>query len=72
MDALMGEVIEGHIRFHVLDPKTRPTGERTQAAFSIPDHTILSIGDTSIWIISGLAIRSVTGRSLGLCDGRYA
>jgi DNA-binding FrmR family transcriptional regulator len=32
MDALMAEVIEGHIRFHVLDPKTKPTGEQTQAA----------------------------------------
>jgi hypothetical protein len=25
-------VIEGHIRFHVLDPKTKPTAEQTQAA----------------------------------------
>jgi DNA-binding FrmR family transcriptional regulator len=32
MDALMAEVIEGHIRFHVLDPKTKPTDEQTQAA----------------------------------------
>jgi len=32
MDALMAEVIDGHIRFHVLDPKTRPTDEQTQAA----------------------------------------
>ena len=32
MDALMAEVIEGHIRFHVLDPKTIPTDEQTQAA----------------------------------------
>jgi DNA-binding FrmR family transcriptional regulator len=32
MDALMAEVIEGHIRFHVLDPKTRPTDEQTRAA----------------------------------------
>jgi FrmR/RcnR family transcriptional regulator, repressor of frmRAB operon len=32
MDALMAEVIEGHIRFHVLDPNTTPTGEQTQAA----------------------------------------
>lgn len=28
----MAEVIEGHIRFHVLDPKRRPTEEQTQAA----------------------------------------
>jgi DNA-binding FrmR family transcriptional regulator len=32
MDALMAEVIEGHIRFHILDPKTTPTDEQTQAA----------------------------------------
>ena len=32
MDALMAEVIEGHIRFHVLDPKTTPTDEQTEAA----------------------------------------
>ena len=32
MDALMAEVIEGHIRFHVLDPKRKPTGEQSQAA----------------------------------------
>ena len=32
MDALMAEVIEGHIRFHVLDPKRKPTHEQAQAA----------------------------------------
>jgi DNA-binding FrmR family transcriptional regulator len=32
MDALMAEVIEGHIRFHVLDPKKTATDEQTQAA----------------------------------------
>src|SRR3984893_15728337 len=32
MDALMAEVIEGHIRFHILDPTTTPTDEQTQAA----------------------------------------
>ena len=32
MDSLMAEVIEGHIRFHVLDPKTAPTDEQTLAA----------------------------------------
>ena len=32
MDALMAEVIEGHIRFHVLDPGTTPTDEQAQAA----------------------------------------
>jgi DNA-binding FrmR family transcriptional regulator len=32
MDSLMAEVIEGHIRFHVLDPASRPTDEQAQAA----------------------------------------
>jgi DNA-binding FrmR family transcriptional regulator len=32
MDALMAEVIEGHIRFHVLDPKVESTDEQIQAA----------------------------------------
>ncbi len=32
MDSLMAEVIEGHIRFHVLDPRTTPTDEQAQAA----------------------------------------
>jgi DNA-binding FrmR family transcriptional regulator len=32
MDALMAEVIEGHIRFHVLDPQRKPTQEQTSAA----------------------------------------
>lgn len=32
MDSLMAEVIEGHIRFHVLDPHSKPTDEQTQAA----------------------------------------
>ena len=32
MDALMAEVIEGHIRFHVLDPKVAPSDEQAQAA----------------------------------------
>lgn len=32
MDALMAEIIEGHIRFHILDPKQRPTAEQKRAA----------------------------------------
>jgi len=32
MDALMAEVIEGHIRFHVLDPKRKPADKQAQAA----------------------------------------
>jgi DNA-binding FrmR family transcriptional regulator len=31
MDALMAEVIEGHVRFHVLDPRRRPTREQSRA-----------------------------------------
>jgi DNA-binding FrmR family transcriptional regulator len=32
MDALMAEVIEGHLRYHVLDPKTKPGDEQLRAA----------------------------------------
>ena len=32
IDALMAEVIEGHIRFHVVDPDYHPTSERAKAA----------------------------------------
>ena len=32
MDALMAEVIEGHIRFHVLPPNRKATREQTRAA----------------------------------------
>ncbi len=32
MDALMAEVIEGHIRFHVLPPEKAATDEQTKAA----------------------------------------
>jgi len=32
MDALMAEVIEGHIRFHVLPPGQTATDEQTNAA----------------------------------------
>jgi DNA-binding FrmR family transcriptional regulator len=35
MDALMAEVIEGHIRFHVLDPKSEPTDDQAQAAHDL-------------------------------------
>ena len=36
MDALMAEVIEGHIRFHVLDPK-RQTAVQARAAEDLVD-----------------------------------
>ena len=32
MDALMAEVIEGHIRFHILDPNVTPSDEQALAA----------------------------------------
>ena len=32
MDALMAEVIEGHIRFHILAPEGSATEEQTRAA----------------------------------------
>lgn len=32
MNGLMVEVLEGHIRCHVLDPKEKPNSERAQAA----------------------------------------
>ena len=37
MDALMSEVIEGHIRFHVLDPRRSRTGEQARAAEDLID-----------------------------------
>jgi DNA-binding FrmR family transcriptional regulator len=35
--ALMAEVIEGHIRFHVVDPDHHPTSERAKAAQELID-----------------------------------
>ena len=32
MDSLMAEIIEGHIRFHILDPEHKPTAEQKRAA----------------------------------------
>lgn len=37
LDSLMAEVIEGHIRFHVLDPQRDPTDEQTAAAEDLID-----------------------------------
>jgi len=37
LDSLMAEVIEGHIRFHVIDPKRDPTDDQTQAAQDLID-----------------------------------
>ncbi|MGI8467159.1 MAG: metal/formaldehyde-sensitive transcriptional repressor [Pyrinomonadaceae bacterium] len=32
INGLMAEVIEGHIRFHIIDPDKKPTREQTEAA----------------------------------------
>ena len=37
IDGLMAEVIEGHIRFHVVDPDHHPTSERAKAAQELID-----------------------------------
>jgi FrmR/RcnR family transcriptional regulator, repressor of frmRAB operon len=37
LDSLMAEVIEGHIRFHVLDQERDPTKEQTGAAEDLID-----------------------------------
>jgi DNA-binding FrmR family transcriptional regulator len=34
---LMAEVIEGHIRFHVVDPDRQPTSDQAQAAQELID-----------------------------------
>ncbi len=34
---LMAEVIEGHVRFHVVDPDRRPTSDQAQAAQELID-----------------------------------
>jgi DNA-binding FrmR family transcriptional regulator len=37
INGLMAEVIEGHIRFHVVDPDQQPTSERARAAQELID-----------------------------------
>ena len=37
VNSLMTELLEGHIRHHVLDPKRDPTDEQTQAAQDLID-----------------------------------
>ncbi len=37
MNGLMAEVIEGHIRFHVLNPDVRPTSPEAKAAQELID-----------------------------------
>ena len=31
MNGLMSEIVEGHIRFHIVDPDQRPTSKQAQA-----------------------------------------
>jgi DNA-binding FrmR family transcriptional regulator len=37
INGLMTEVIEGHIRFHIVDPDSHPTSERAVAAQELID-----------------------------------
>jgi DNA-binding FrmR family transcriptional regulator len=37
LDSLMAEVINGHIRYHVLDQNREPTDEQTRAAEDLID-----------------------------------
>lgn len=37
INGLMAEVMEGHVRYHVLDPKSKPNSERSEAAEELID-----------------------------------
>lgn len=37
INGLMAEVIEGHIRFHVVDPDAKPTSDQARAAQELTD-----------------------------------
>lgn len=37
INGLMGEIIEGHIRFHVIDPANNPTVKQSEAAEEVID-----------------------------------
>ncbi len=37
MNGLMAELLEDHVRFHVLDPKRKPTSEQAMAADELVD-----------------------------------
>jgi DNA-binding FrmR family transcriptional regulator len=37
LNGLMAEVIEGHVRYHVLDPNARPDEDRMEAAEQLLD-----------------------------------
>ena len=40
MNGLMAEIIEGHIRHHVLDPEIEHTGEQEAAAEDVILHAV--------------------------------
>ena len=37
INGLMAEVLEGHVRFHVIDPRRKPTTEQAEAAQELID-----------------------------------
>jgi len=37
MNSLMAELVEDHVRFHVLDPEKKPTSEQALAADELVD-----------------------------------
>jgi DNA-binding FrmR family transcriptional regulator len=37
MNSLVAEIVEDHVRFHVLDPAHKPTAKQTQAAEELID-----------------------------------
>lgn len=37
INSLMAEVIEGHVRYHIIDPDVKPTSEKAQAAQELLD-----------------------------------
>jgi DNA-binding FrmR family transcriptional regulator len=37
INGLMAEVMEGHVRYHVIDPKRKPTAEQADAADELID-----------------------------------
>jgi DNA-binding FrmR family transcriptional regulator len=37
LNGLMAELVEDHVRFHVLDPKQKPTSEQALAADELVD-----------------------------------
>jgi FrmR/RcnR family transcriptional regulator, repressor of frmRAB operon len=37
LNSLMAEVIDGHVRFHVIDPDRNPTSSQAQAAQELLD-----------------------------------